>query len=172
MQDLLYGLALALGILSSTWDIRERRVPNFLTFTAAALSLVTRAAAGGWHDVAWGVAGAVLGLLLLLPLFVLRGMGGGDVKLLAAFGACLGPRLVAWTGIYGALAGGLMAVVVTLWHGVFRRTLSNVALLTMHWRVVGFVPAEGLTLETSHGPKLPYAIPLTVGMVVAIWLKG
>jgi prepilin peptidase CpaA len=168
----LYGAAVALGLLACLTDSMWRRVPNVLTLGAAVLAVVTRFVVEGWSGIGWSVAGWSVGLLILLPLFALRGMGGGDVKLLAAFGAWLGPRLVAWTGLYGAIAGGVLAVAVTLWHGSFRRTLANVLLLAMHWRVAGLRPVEGLTLETSHSPKLPYAIPLTVGLVVALWLEG
>lgn len=164
--------AVVVGVVGSVTDVRSRRVPNALTLGAATMALLTRFATEGLSAAGWGLAGWALGLLILLPVFVLRGMGGGDVKLLAAFGAWVGPRLVAWTGLYGAIAGGVLAVAVTLWHGVFRRTLANVGLMAMHWRVAGLKPVDGLTLETSRSPKLPYAIPLTAGLVVALWFKG
>lgn len=168
----LHAAAVVLGLIACATDVQTRRIPNVLTLTAVGIGLLARFAMYGWSGVGWGIAGWAVGLLMLLPLFALRGMGGGDVKLLAAFGAWTGPRLVAWTGLYGAIAGGVLALGVTLWHGVLRQTLANVGLLTTHWRVAGLGPVQGLTLETSRGPKLPYAIPLTVGLVVALWLKG
>ena len=63
------------------------------------------------------MAGWIVGLLVFLPLFALRAMGGGDVKLLAAFGAWLGPALVFWVAVYGAIAGGLLALLLVLWRG-------------------------------------------------------
>lgn len=172
LPPLLHVGAIVLGLLACATDLRMRRVPNLLTFGAALGAVVVQGMLLGWRGVVVAVLGWGVGLLLLLPLFLLRGMGGGDVKLLAAFGAWVGPRLVVWTGLYGAIAGGVLALVVTLWHGVFRQTLANVGLLTTHWRVDGFGPVAGLTLETSRGPKLPYAIPLTCGLVVALWLKA
>lgn len=164
------ALMLALGACAT--DIKSRRIPNLLTFGGAAVGIAARLVLDGWTGAAWGLGGWTLGLLMLLPLFLLRGMGAGDVKLLAALGAWVGPRLVAWTGLYGAIAGGVLAVAVASWHGVFRQTLVNVGLLTTHWRVAGLGPVEGLTLQTSRGPKLPYAIPLTCGLVVALWLQA
>ena len=65
----------------------------------------------------------MVGLLLFLPLFALRAMGGGDVKLLAAFGAWLGPVLVFWVAVYGAIAGGVLALLLVLWRaGCARRS--------------------------------------------------
>lgn len=168
----LYIGALVLGLLACATDVRTRRIPNVLTLGAAATALATRLWLGGPSDVGWGGVGWVVGLALLLPLFFLRGMGGGDVKLLAGFGAWLGPSLVVWTGLFGAIAGGVFAFVVALSGGVLRRTLGNVGLLLTHWRVAGLSPVDGLTLEHSASARLPYAIPLTCGLVVALWLKG
>jgi prepilin peptidase CpaA len=164
--------ALIVALIACVTDFRVRRIPNALTFGAAGLAMAMRFVLEGGSGAAWGVAGWTAGLLILLPVFALRGLGGGDVKLLAAFGAFVGPGPVLWTGIYGAIAGGVLAVAVTLWHGVFRRTLANVDVLITHWRVAGLRPVDGLTLETSQSPRLPYALPLTMGLVAALWLKG
>ena len=71
-------------------DLRTSRIPNLLTFSAAAAGLAWHAF-GGWAPLASALGGLALGLLLFLPIYLLRGMGAGDVKLLAALGAWLGP---------------------------------------------------------------------------------
>jgi prepilin peptidase CpaA len=170
--DLLHLGAVVVGVLACLTDVRSRRIPNVLTFGASGAGMVAHVVMGGLPGLGWSAGGWVVGLVLLLPLFLLRGMGGGDVKLMAAFGAWVGPRLVAWTGLYGAIAGGVLALVVALSAGVLGRTFANVGLLVTHWRVVGVSPVDGLTLDTASSPKLPYAIPLTCGLVVALWLQG
>lgn len=170
--SVLAGGAVALALLASASDLRTRRIPNALTLGGAVLGIVAQGIFNGPGGLLIGVLGWSIGLVLLLPLYALRGMGGGDVKFLAALGAWTGARLVVWTALYGAIAGGVLAIAVALWAGVLRQTLANIGLLTAQWRVAGIGPVQGLTLESSRGPKLPYAIPLTCGLLVALWLKG
>ena len=82
------GALLALACIS---DVRTRRIPNALTFSAVATAVVFHLLTGGWSAAGWSFAGCLLGALLFFPMFALRGMGAGDVKLLAAVGAWLGP---------------------------------------------------------------------------------
>jgi len=117
--------------------------------------------AGGW----------VVGLMLFLPLFALRGIGGGDVKLLAAIGAWLGPVPTIWVALFTALAGGVLAILVSAYHGYTRQAFTNVWGLLAYWRVMGVRPHPSLTLESSGTPRLPYAIPMAAGLGLALWLK-
>ena len=72
-------------------DIRTRRIPNVLTFGATIAALVFHGSTAGTSGLATSVGGWMVGAALFLPVFALRGMGAGDVKLLAAVGAWLGP---------------------------------------------------------------------------------
>ena len=98
-------------------------------------------------------------------------MGGGDVKLLAALGAWLGPGVVVWVALYAAVAGGLLAVLVTSYAGYLGTMVRNLWNLLMFWRIGGIQPHPELTLATAAGPRLPYAFPITAGAVAAIWLR-
>lgn len=163
--------ALLLGGAACVTDWRSRRVPNVLTFGAALAALIFWTAAGGVQGALSSVAGWLVGCLLFLPWFLLRGMGGGDVKLLAALGAWLGPTTVVWVALYGALAGGALAIVVTLYRGYFVTMFRNLWGLLMFWRIAGVQPHPELMLSTAAGPRLPYAFPITAGAVAAIWLR-
>lgn len=167
----LAGAAVITSLAACSTDIRSHRIPNLLTFGSALLAIAIRLLLDGPSGAAQGLAGWLVGILLLLPLFVLGGLGGGDVKLLGAFGAWVGTPLVLWAGLYGVLAGGVLAILLGLWHGVLRTTFANISLLLTHWRVAGIAPVDGLTLETSRSIRLAYAIPLTSGLMVALWLK-
>ena len=97
-------LGLLIALPAAWWDVRARRVPNWLTVGGLAVALVLRAAEG---DIGQGVAGALyLGLPFLLLRLLFAGVGAGDVKLAAALGAALGPRV----GRDAALAGLLLAL--------------------------------------------------------------
>jgi prepilin peptidase CpaA len=162
-------LALVL-VAASAWDVRTRRIPNVITFGAVPFAVVYHAVTSGWHGAAWSLAGWGAGLALFLPLFLLRGMGAGDVKLLAAVGAWLGPVGAGWTALYAAIAGGAMALVLALSRGYLKTAFANLWSLAGYWRAVGPRPYEGLTLQSAAGPRLPYALAIAVGAVVTLWL--
>ena len=166
--NIFVGIILALACLS---DLRTRRIPNVLTISAALGAVVFHLATGGWSMAGWSVAGLFLGGLLFFPMFALRGMGAGDVKLLAAIGAWVGPGQVAIVALATSIAGGVIAVVVALAHGYLRKALKNIYLVLMHWRIVGVEPLPALTLEQARGPRLAYAFPIAIGTVVTLWLK-
>ena len=114
-------------------------------------------------------AGWLVGLLLFTPLFAVGGMGGGDVKLLAALGAWLGPWETFWLAMYAGIAGGVLGLFVALSHRYLRTALSNLRLIFRYWLTVGFGPVPGLTLDSSTSPRLAYAIPILAGTVVTLW---
>ena len=152
-------------------DVLTRRVPNALTMSASAGAVGFWLITGGWSAAAWSLGGWTLGLLLFLPLFALRGMGGGDVKLLAALGAWVGPGLVVWLALYAAIAGGVLALVVALVHGSARQALANVRSMLTFWRIAGLRPHPAFTLESSTAARLPYALPIAAGLGLALWLR-
>jgi len=152
-------------------DLRTRKIPNALTFGAAAAALVVHGVLGGFGGLTTSVEGWLLGAALFMPLFALRGMGAGDVKLLAAVGAWLGPQQVIWVALITSIAGGVLALVVAVSHGYLRQALKNIYFLLLHWRVSGVGPVEEVSLSGSRGPRLAYAVPIAVGTLMTLWLK-
>ena len=163
--------AVVLGVAACFSDVRTRHIPNTLTFGASAVAFAFFLATNGIAGLGLSLAGWGVGLALFVPFFLLGGMGAGDVKLLAAFGAWLGPADVFWVAIYGGLAGGVLAVLVALRHGYLRKALRNLGSLLWYWRAVGVTPLPELTLEHAKGPRLAYALPITIGMVAALWVR-
>ena len=165
------AVVLILGGLACVCDLRTRRIPNLLTFGGAALALAYSVWMSGFGGLLTSVGGWAVGCALFLPMFVLGGMGAGDVKLAACLGAWLGPMPAVFVALYSAIAGGVMALVVALATGYFKQAVGNVWLLLAHWRVVGVRPLPELTLETARGPRLPFALPILAGAMAAMWLK-
>jgi prepilin peptidase CpaA len=163
--------ALALAVGACVCDLRTRRIPNELTLGAALLAVVAQTLVSGVHGLAFSALGWLLGLALFLPFFLLRGMGAGDVKLLAALGAWLGPTTLIWAVVYTAFAGGCLALALAASRGCLARTVLNLAGAFVYWGTSGPAPVPGLTLETTKGPKLPYAVPILIGTVAALWIR-
>jgi Flp pilus assembly protein protease CpaA len=84
-------LAAAVAVIAAVTDVRERRIPNRLTYPAMVAGLVLQTAVYGWHGLLLGLFGALLfgGCFLLFHL--VRAMGAGDVKLAVALGCIIGP---------------------------------------------------------------------------------
>jgi prepilin peptidase CpaA len=164
-------VALAIGAIACITDIRTRRIPNVLTFGAAVAAVLFHGFQAGAPGLQSAVTGWVAGTALFLPFFLLGGMGGGDVKLLAALGAWLGPGDALWLAIYASLAGGVMAIGVALLRGYLGTALRNLATLLGSWCLTGPRSMPAMTLERSKGPRLAYAVPVLVGTMVTVWLR-
>ena len=171
MTTFITGAALIIGAAACATDLHSRRIPNWLTFGAAAGALAYHYLVGGPAAVQGAMSGWVTGLFLFMPLFLLGGMGAGDVKLLAALGAWLGAGDAFWLAIYTSMAGGVIALVMAFRNGYLRTALRNISGLVRFWWMFGLRPMPAVTLENSAAPKLAYAIPIFVGTVVTLWQR-
>jgi prepilin peptidase CpaA len=163
------ALAVALG--GCLTDLKTRRIPNVLTFGAAAGAFGFHLADTGWAGLGWSVAGWLVGAAFFFPLFALRGLGAGDVKLVAALGAWLGPGPTVWLAAYSAIAGGVLGLGVALARGYTKQAFTNVWGLLGYWKVMGLKPHPGMSLDASGTPKVPYALPIAAGLVMTLWLR-
>lgn len=161
-------VALGVAVTASVCDLITRRIPNILTLGAGAAGVCCGLAVQGLDGLGWSLAGWAVGLAVFLPLFFVHGMGAGDVKLLAALGSWVGPDVVLWTALYGAVAGAILATCVALARGYLRPAMRNIGRILAHWRVFGFTPVPELTLADATAPRLPYAVPIAVGLVIAL----
>ena len=164
-------LAIVVAVVAAACDLKTRKIPNLLTFGSVAVALGLHAYSGGWPGLGLSVVGWVVGLALFFPFFALGGLGAGDVKLLAAVGAFLGPWATVWVALFTSIAGGAMAVVVALYSGYLRRAFVNRWCLVMYGRLEGARPAPEMTLATNQGPRLAYAVPVLAGLVLTLWLR-
>jgi prepilin peptidase CpaA len=164
-------IALAVGSAACVTDLRTRRIPNVLTFGAAATALLAYAIVQGTDGFLLSLGGWAVGTALFLPFFLLGGLGGGDVKLLGALGAWLGPGDALWLAVYSSMAGGAVAVIVALHHGYLRTALRNIGSLLRFWWFVGPKPLPQVSLEHTGSPRLAYAVPIFMGTVATLWLR-
>jgi len=129
--------AVVTGVAACATDIPWRRIPNVLTFGSALAGFGWHLWTGGLAGFGWSVVGWAAGVAMLLPLYLLRSLGAGDVKLLGSFGAWLGPADVVWAALYGTMAGGVLALLVALTSGYLGTASRNVLSLLMFWRPAG-----------------------------------
>ena len=163
--------AIGLAIVASACDLKSARIPNWLTFGAAALAVLFHAVAPGGSGLGTAVAGMGVGLLVFFPIFALGAMGAGDVKLLAALGAWVGWYPVIYVALYGSIAGGVLGILYALSRGYLGQALHNIQRLLAYWSVVGLKPLPALTLQSSTALRMPYALPIAVGVMVTLWVR-
>jgi len=165
------GMAVAVAIAAATTDLRSGRIPNALTGPAMLGALVAHSAMPGGAGLWPSVGGLVGGLAVFFPFFALRGLGGGDVKLMGALGAWVGWPAVVWVALFTALSGGVIALGLALRRGYLREAGANLAMLVRSWLTMGPHVTPSLTLEHGRGPRLPYAVPTLAGLVISLWLQ-
>ena len=157
-------LVIGAGMAATVVDVRRRRVPNVLTMGVASVGLVLAMAGFGAVTIGGALGGLAVGLALLLPAHIFGATGAGDVKLLAAFGALLGPADVFDAFVRAAILGGAMALTVALWRGRLRETLYGTAMLvTMRRRTV-----TALIEHPAANNRFPYAPAIACGAVLVV----
>jgi prepilin peptidase CpaA len=169
----------ALLVAAASSDLRHQRIPNRLVLSGAALALILHAAlpAGdgflatlpGALGLAGAVKGLLFGLLAFLPLYFLRAMGAGDVKLLAMVGAFLGPVDIWWALFFTFMAGGVLAIAVAVQRAVLGAVMENLRALFMDFI---FTVSTGSKNSFSSAPAAVSAGPLPYGVAIAAGTIG
>jgi len=174
---------LVLMLLAAKQDISSHRISNKLVLTGVLFGVVLNGilpeglgfnsqvpGALGWLAAFKGVA---VGIGLFLPLYWLRAMGAGDVKLMGMVGAFLGPNDVLGAVSATLVAGGVMALLVVMWSKQLGPMWQNVKLIFYGSAVklsTGQAPLMN-DLPVSVG-KLPYAVAISLGtFAYLIWQR-
>src|SRR2546425_8761422 len=126
LQD---AVAVGIAVVACALDLRTHRVPNTLTFGAAFVAFIFSSVTGGTGGAASSVMGWIVATAIWLPIYALGGLGAGDVKLIGAIGAWLGPADVIHAAMYSAVAGAVMALALAIVRGCVRQTFWNIRLL-------------------------------------------
>ena len=156
----------ALPAAAAGWtDWRSRRIPNWLTVPGLFIGIAANALAGGWGGAKDSLLGAGLGLALLLPLVLIRSLGGGDWKLVGALGAFLGWQRLIAVLLSTVLVAAVMAVVLVVWKKRVRQTLRNLgrmlaSFFTLH------LPGPELTLDNPESLKVPFGVAVAIAVIL------
>lgn len=151
---------LVLLVIASAFDLKSRRVPNELVVLIFVAGVTWAVIERGVNGAGWAFAYAVVGLALWLPLYALRAMGAGDVKLFAAASTWLASLLdVLLATFVTAVLGGILALAWALFQRRAGEAVLNVAAvlrfkLRPYW--------------SSQQATFPYAVAITLGILWSV----
>ena len=153
-------------------DMRENKIPNWLTFSSVLLAMFLNFFLSRFQGLVWSFFGIATGFSLLFLLYLWGGMGAGDVKLLSAVGAFVGPKLVFYTFIWMALIGGVLALTLIIYKRAFYQTLQNLKFLLFGWILQTSTSEAVMTIRNQSLLKLPYGVAIALGAIMAVWLQN
>lgn len=158
------------ALIAAYHDIRWRKIPNWLVLAALAAGLTGGLWRRGLPGLVATIGGFVLALIIYFPLYLLRGIGAGDVKLMAALGAVVEPRhwllLFLFAALFGAIAGLLLATA----KGKLKTVLLNTGILFRELLAMR-VPHrqyDHLQLHHPEALRMPHGVAIAVGTAALV----
>jgi prepilin peptidase CpaA len=149
-------IAVLVGLAATVDDLARRQIANWIPAAALAGGFGWQIGQDGLAGAVHALAGAGAGFAVFLIFYLLGGMGGGDVKLMAGFGALLGTGRLLEAALWTAGVGGVLALGAVTFQSVRRRF--------------------GKTMETAEekerGNSIPYAPAITLGVWLSLVPKG
>ncbi len=163
------GISAAVCVIAAAIiDLRTRRIPNWLTGPSVLLAFLLNLYLDGIHGLTSSLLGLLAGFSLLIFVYLLGGMGAGDVKLLSAVGAFVGPLLVFYTFIWMALVGGVLAMMLIIQKKAIPQTFRNLKLLFLGWFLGSSGSEANITIKNQSLHKLSYGVAIAAGTILAV----
>jgi prepilin peptidase CpaA len=153
-----------LAVVASVTDVARGRIFNWLTLPMMLGAFIYAIATQGWLGLGHALVGFFLGLLFYGWMFWLGVLGGGDVKLLMAFGAWGGAQYVGEVAIMGILLGGVMSILMLLFQGHlvnFAKKLYRFVLSLMVKEL------EVEIVQINRKLTMPFGVPISAA---AVWV--
>ena len=161
------------AIAAAYYDLRVRRIPNWLNLSGVILGLGLNTYFESFHGTLHALGGLSVALCVYLPLYALKGMGAGDVKLMAAIGAMTGAGNWFYIFIGTALIGGLASVALVLLRKKTGQTISNLSVIITQL-AKGKAPSKedsSLSIHNEKSLKMPHGAMIAAGVCLFLALN-
>lgn len=165
LKPALLAGAVLLAAIAAWTDLRNRRIPNWLTVPGLAVGVAANVVLSGWGGLKTSLLGAGLGLALLLPFVLLRSLGAGDWKLAGAVGAFTGPGTLVNLLLGSVFVAGVMALGLIIYRRRLKQTVRNIGHILIS--LVTFrLPGAQVSLDNPESLKIPYGVALAFTVVL------
>jgi prepilin peptidase CpaA len=163
----IWALAAAFALIAGITDLRWRRIPNWLTYSAIPCAILLHGIASGWPGVKLSLLGTALGLGLLLPFVLIHSLGGGDWKLVGGLGAFFGPQRLMTVLILTLLINGVMALGMIIWKRRVGQTFRNLGRMIGAFSMLR-LPGPEMSIENPEAVKVPFGVAAAIAVLLYI----
>lgn len=173
-ESYLLAIALLCAVAAAIIDVQQHRIPNWLTYPGIAVGLILNGIFFGWRGVLSALAGCLLAGGIMFLFYAVKAMGAGDVKLMAALGACVGPHQAIGVLLATAICGGLLAIGYAIYRRQVGSTLKNVGSVLRFHATSGLQAHPDLNLDNPVALRMPYGLAIALGMLytsVMMWWR-
>jgi prepilin peptidase CpaA len=169
------ALLLAVVLVAAVYDVRYRRIPNWLNVTGVLAGIALNTFLyQGLPGLGFALKGLFLAFGIYAVLYALHAMGAGDVKLMAAVGAIVGWEN--WFGIFlvTAVVGGIMSIILSVSRGRLKKTLFNVGFILSEMKSgrPAYLANEELDVKSNKALRLPHGATIAVGSLFFLALSA
>jgi prepilin peptidase CpaA len=162
-----------LSLIAGWTDLRRRRIPNWLTVPGLVIGMVANTVLGGWSGLRDSLLGVGLAMALLLPFWLLRSLGAGDLKFAVALGAYTGPGRLIDILLASVFVAGAMALALVIYKRRFLQTMRNIGHILIS--LVTFrLPGTHVTLDNPDALTIPKGVAMAITVVLygIVHLRG
>lgn len=165
--------AILLSVIAGYTDLRSRRIPNWLTVPGFGAGVAVNAFLNGWSGLKSSLLGTCLAFALLLPFWLLRSLGAGDLKFAVALGAYTGPGRLVDILIGSVFVAGVMALLLVIYKRRLLETIKNIGHILLS--LITFrLPGAHVTIDDPNALTIPKGVALALTVVIygILWKLG
>lgn len=153
----------AMVLIAAFTDLKRREIPNWLSLGGIAAGITLNTWLAGWTGLKTAGAGLGLAALIFIPLFIMRWLGGGDVKIMGAIGALAGPQYMIVIFVLDAILGGIAALLLVIARGRLLKTFRNIP------RMFRLKRDSELEAGGEKSLGLPRAVTIAAATLLVLW---
>lgn len=149
-------------------DCKYRLLPNTYTVSLMIMGIIWRFAFGGLSGVIDGVLGGLACAAFLFIPFLLKGAGGGDLKMIFAVGIFTGFRYCCAEMLFISLTGLLLGIIMLISNKVDGRRLKHYLRLIFDWRYDREAGKKSLPEKSNEKARVPFGVAIAVGTIITL----